>query len=219
MASARHTARLIGLALALLLVLPRFALRTGLAETACTGNNFDPSALRGDAAEGDWLVYRNTKDGLSFRYPPSMRVKERDPATFGYEEPFVPDVIVDLRGDGSNSRDLIVMRFICARGQKTPETAAARARALSESHPHEDSTGRVTTGAVGSMQIDGHEAIVTCGCGRAACQWSVVTLQPRECMIFPMDPGDPNESRLPLHDGESPLLSIIKTVHFQPTKR
>ena len=219
MASARHTARLIGLALSLLLVLPRFALRTGLAETACTENNFDPSALRGDAAEGDWLVYRNAKDGLSFRYPPSMRVEERDPATFGYEEPFVPDVIVDLRGDGSNNRDLIVMRFISARGQKRPEMAAARARSLLESHPHEDSTGRVSAGAVGSMQLDGHEAIVSCGCGRAACQWSVATLQSRECTIFPMDPGDPNASQIPLHDGEFPLLSIIKTVHFLPTKR
>jgi hypothetical protein len=86
MASARHTGRLIGLALGLSLVLPRFAPRTGLAEAArCAENNFDPSTLRGNAAEGDWLVYRNPKNGLSFRYPPSMRVEERDPVPFHFD--------------------------------------------------------------------------------------------------------------------------------------
>jgi hypothetical protein len=130
-------------------------------------------------------------------------------------------VIVDLRGDELNNPNIIVMRFICARGQKTPEMAAARARALLKTHPEEDPTGRVSDGAIGSVQVDGHEAIVSCGCGRAACSWSVVTLQPRECTIFPMDLGDPNESLLPLHDSEFPLLSIINTVHFEsvPSKR
>jgi hypothetical protein len=66
------------------LVLPSgFALRIGLAEAArCTQNSSDASALRGDAAEGDWRTYRNAKNGLSFRYPASMRVEERDPVSF-----------------------------------------------------------------------------------------------------------------------------------------
>ena len=220
MADFRHVALVTGLALVLSLNLPRFAPRTGLAEAArCAETNFDPSALRGNAAEGDWLVYRNPKNWLSFRYPPSMRVEERDPVPFHFDN--VPDVIVDLQDDELNNPNIIVMRFICARGQKTPEMAAARARALLKTHPEEDPTGRVSDGAIGSVQVDGHEAIVSCGCGRAACQWSVLTLQPRECTIFPMDPGDPNESLLPLHDSEFPLLSIINTVHFEsvPSKR
>jgi hypothetical protein len=66
------------------------------------------------------------------------------------------------------------------------------------------------------MQVDGHEAIVSCGCGRAACDWSVLTLQPRECSIFPMDSVEGSyDSLLPPHDGEFPLLSIINTLHFQ----
>jgi len=94
--------------------------------------------------------------------------------------------------------------------------ASARARALLETHPEQDRTGRVSTGAVGTMQIGGHEAIVNCGCGRAACRWSVLTLQPRECGIVVMEPGeDPHDSLLPVHDGEFPLLSIIETVHFE----
>jgi hypothetical protein len=101
------------------------------------------------------------------------------------------------------------VRFICARGEKTPEMAVARAHTLRESHPGED--GATT----GSMVVDGHEAIVGCGCGRAACQWSVVTLQPRECTIFPMHAGDgPGDEMLPPHDGQFPLLSIINSVHF-----
>ena len=124
----------------------------------------------------------------------------------------VPEVIVDLRADRLNNPDIIVVRFICARGEKTPEMAAARARTLRETHPEEDPTGRVSVGAIGSMQVDGHEAIVSCGCGRAACDWNVLTLQPHECDIFPMSGADPLP---PPHDGEFPLLSIINTVHFE----
>jgi hypothetical protein len=66
------------------------------------------------------------------------------------------------------------------------------------------------------MQIDGNEAIVSCGSGRAACQWSVLTLQPRECGIVVMEPGEgSHDSLLPVHDGEFPLLSIIETVRFE----
>jgi len=100
MSTATQIALIIGLALGWALGVSRFDPRTGLAQAACTASNFDPSALRGDAAEGDWLVYRNAWNGLSFRYPSSMQVKEQDPATFGYEKPFVPDVIVDLRAHG-----------------------------------------------------------------------------------------------------------------------
>jgi len=205
----RHPAFLIGFALGLvsLLWLPP---RTDLAQAACpTARNLVPSALRGDAAEGDWLVYRNAKTGLSFRYPPSMRIEERDPTKFGFED--IPDAIVDLRAaDNFPIRDFIVMRFICARGEKTPEMAAARARALLTAHPgkHESTPG--------SMELDGHEAIVHCFCGSAACAWRVITLQPRECTIFPMEPGGGFDDVLPPpHDGRFPLLSIINTVHFE----
>jgi len=100
-----------------------------LAERACpTVKNVDSSALRGDAAKDDWRVHRNAKSGLRFRYPPSMRVEERDPATFGLDE--VPDAIVDLRGDGEHGRDFIVLRFICRPGRRTAAMAAARTREL-----------------------------------------------------------------------------------------
>jgi len=41
-------------------------------------------------------------------------------------------------------------------------------------------------------------------------------LHPRECDIFPMEPGEGfNDNLPPSHDREFPLLSIIKTVHFE----
>lgn len=209
-----HRAFLIASALGMvsLLWLPS---RTEVVQAACpTARNLDPSALQGDAAEGDWHNYRNAKDGLSFRYPPSMRVEERDPAKFGFDN--LPEVIVDLRGDELNNPNIIVMRFICAQGQKTPEMAAARTRTLLKIHPEKDRTGRVTDGAIGTMQVDSHEAVVSCGCGRAACNWSVRTLQPHECETFPMVTGEGLKDDLPPpHDGEFPLLSIINTVHFE----
>jgi hypothetical protein len=209
MHSLRHYAFLIGFVLGLV-SLQALPPQSVLAEQACpTLRNLTPSALRGDAAEGDWLVYRNAKTGLSFRYPPSMRIEERDPATFGFDD--VPDAIVDLRADGFPVRELIVMRFICTRGEKTPEMAAARARALPSNHPGEKEVP-------GSIALDGHEAIVGCGCGSGAgaCRWNVVTLQPRECSIFPMESGQAfDDSYLPPHDGKFPLLSILHTVHFE----
>jgi hypothetical protein len=50
-----------------------------LKEERCDMNGFGASALRGDKAQSEWLVYTNPKNSLSFRYPPSMRVEERDP--------------------------------------------------------------------------------------------------------------------------------------------
>jgi hypothetical protein len=185
-----------------------------LAQTRCVPENLNPSALRGDAAEGNWLSYRNPKNGLSFRYPPSMRVEELDPVPFHFD--VVPDVVVDLKGDELNNPNITVMRFVCARGQKTPEMAASKAHALLKTHPKENRSGRVDEGAVGSMQVDGHQAIVSCGCGRAACQFSVLTLQPHECQILPMVSGEGHGDNLPPpHDGEFPLLSIINAVHFE----
>ncbi len=65
--------------------------------------------MRGDQAEGDWLVYRNTRNGLSFRYPPSMQAVDVDAVKLGMvrDTDNVPDV-VDLRGTG------MIVRFICA---------------------------------------------------------------------------------------------------------
>lgn len=210
----RHPALLLGLILGVvsLFWLPS---RTVLAESGCIrARNLDPSALQGDAAAAEWRTYRNAKNGLTFRYPPTMWVKERDPVSFHFDS--VPDVIVDVMGDLPNNPNIIPMRFICAQGPKTPEMAAAKARALLKTHPQENATGRVTGGAIGSMQVDGYEAIVSCSCGRAACHWSVLTLSPRECDIFPIVPGEySNDDLPPPHDGEFPLLSIIKTVHFE----
>lgn len=170
----------------------------------------------GDRVEGDWLVYRNTKNGLSFRYPSSMQIKEWDPASFGYDKAFTPDVIVDLR-----AHDSTVMRFICASGEQTPAMAASKI--LRQTNQAEDGCGTL------SMQIDGHkaiEAVVGSSCGRnpsgrgAVCTWRIATYQPRECDIFPLGNGRESDHDFPpAHDGQFPLLSIIQTVYFEPTKR
>lgn len=185
-----------------------------LAQNRCVSRNLSLSALQGDAAEADWLSYRNPINGLAFLYPPSMRVEERNPATFHFD--VAPEVIVDLKGNEPNNPNVTVMRFICAAGRKTPEMAAGKARALLKTRPESTPGGSVANGAIGAMQIDGHEAIVSCGCGRAACHYGIVTLQPYECRILPMVTGDGfADNDPPPHDGEFPLLSIIKTVHFE----
>ncbi len=140
-----------------------------------------------DTAEGgtttnaaDWLSYHNAATGLVFRYPPTLRIRERDPQSFG-----LPDVeeITDLLGDTTVNPGTIALRFIVWRGERTPEMAAAKARDEREKHARPD---RDTRESLTTIQLDGHEALVSLGCGRAACHWAVSILQPRDCAIFTM---------------------------------
>jgi hypothetical protein len=164
---------------------------------------------KADAVPAEWLSYRNAATGLSFRYPPSLRIHERDPESFG-----LPDVerITDLLGDTKLNPGTIVLRFLIKRGETTPEMAAAKARTEREKYarPDWDSRESVTT-----VQLDGHEALVSIGCGRAACHWAVSILQPRECAILTLVNEPIEDSFSPPHDGTFPLLSIIKTVHLE----
>jgi hypothetical protein len=143
-----------------------------------------------------------------------MRVEERDPMPFHFD--VVPELVLDLKSDEPNNPNVTVMRFICAQGHKTREMAASKARAVLKTHPNEDPNGRIADGAIGTMQVDGLEAIVSCGCGRAACSYTVLTLQPYECRILPMVSGEGFlDNSPPPPDGEFPQLSIMKTVHFE----
>lgn len=185
------------------------------AQDRCAPRKLSPVALRGDVAASNWLTYRSPKNGLTFRYPESMWVKELDPTSFHLD--VVPELVLDIKANESNNPDSTILRFICARGRETPEMASSDARALLKTRPHENPSGRVDEGAIGTMQVDGHEAVVSCSCGRAACHYRVLTLQPYECKILPtVSKGDIRDNLPPPHDGDFPILSIINTVHFEP---
>src|SRR5947208_15894960 len=106
----------------------------------------------GAASPAEWVPYHNSATGLSFRYPASLRIRERDPRSFG-----LPDAeeVTELVGDTKLNPGTVVLRFIVNRGETTPETAAAKARAVRERYarPDTDSRESLTT-----MQLDGHEA-------------------------------------------------------------
>jgi hypothetical protein len=165
-------------------------------------------AVADTANSTDWIAYHNTATGLSFRYPAYLRIHERDPRSFGLPE---AEEITDLVGDTKVNPGTIVLRFIVNRGETTPETAAAKSRSIREAASSDpDSRESVTF-----MELDGHEAPVSVGCGRGACHWSVNILQPRECKILSMLAGaDADEAVPPPRDGIFPLLSIIESVHF-----
>jgi hypothetical protein len=90
--------------------------------------------------------------------------------------------------------------------------AAAKASDEREKYarPDRDRRESLTT-----MHLDGHEALVSVGCGRAACGWAVNILQPRDCGIFTMITEPIEDTLSPPHDGTFPLLSIIETVHLE----
>ena len=153
-----------------------------------------------------WVLYRNAATGLTFRYPPSLRIQERNVQEFG-----LPDAeqIVDLVGDTEMNPGTVVLRFIVQRGMPTPQTVAARSRSL-----------RKSCKSVTPMPIDGHQAFVCVYTGRAAIHWEIEVLEPRQCTILSLLAGaDSYQADPPPHDGTFPILSIIKTVHFESPKK
>lgn len=161
-------------------------------------------ALPAFAQQTHWIQFHDPGSGLSFRYPPDLHVRRRDPRKFG-----LPNVqtIVDLTGNTKLNPGTTVLRFIVKRGWVSAGEAAKRRAELR----------RVCT-KTSLMALGGHEAVVCVSHGRAAIHWSVEILEPRQCTILTLLAGaDYKQSLPPPHDGEFPLLSIIHTVRFTPT--
>ena len=78
----------------------------------------------GAASPAEWVPYHNSATGLSFRYPASLRIRERDPRPFRVPE---GGEVTDVVGDTDVNPGTVVLRFIVKRGEITPETAAAKA--------------------------------------------------------------------------------------------
>jgi len=162
--------------------------------------------VRNHVSTQDWILYRNAATRISFRYPPSLRIHERNVQEFGLQD---AELIADLVGDTKLDPGTVVLRFIVNRGVATSQTVAARSQFL-----------RSGCKSVSSMPLDGHQTLVCVSCGRAACHWTVEVLEPRECTILTLLAGDDTDQALPPpHDGIFPLLSIIKTVHFESPRR
>jgi len=184
-----------------------FALESGVALGMERGGG-------GAASPAEWVPYHNAATGLSFRYPRSLRVRERDPRPFRVPE---GGEVTDLVGDTATNPDTTVLRFLVNPGEMTPEIAARRARGLRENHANDTPNSRES---LTPMQLDGHEALVEVSCGRGACHWYVNLLQPRECTILSLLVGtDSDEALSPPHDGLFPLLSIIRTVQFDTSAK
>ncbi len=166
---------------------------------------------RGPGASAQWQEYRNAATGLSFKYPPTMRVLERSARAFGLS----PDlVIIDLVGDTPANRS-VALRFECSAGTVTPEQATGDIQRAFDQHASDPDP----RDSLKAIDLDGHEALESVACGRAACHWRVSFLQPGRCDVFSLLGGaDANDAARPPRDGRFPLLSILKTVHFETAK-
>jgi hypothetical protein len=189
-----------------------------------------PTAIPTEAPSGTtaWREFHDAAIGLSFRYPPSLRVREEEPELRippAMDSLPPPDLAtaVDLVGDTPVNRGTIVLSFVVFRQTTTPEMAAKKIKKAFEfqSRLHEaeiedaPESGRPVCSSLSTMRLDGHEALLVIDCGRAAWHWRIITLQPRPCLIYTGLMGsDSTESVPPPHDGMFPLLSIIRTVHI-----
>jgi hypothetical protein len=179
-----------------------------------------------------WREFHDPAAGLSFRYPPSLRVREKEPQEFG--SPLITDQdlrnpstglaqVVDLIGDTPVNTGTIVLSFLLFRETTIPETAAGKIKKAFEfqSRLHEaeienaPESGRPVCSSLSTIRLDGLEAVLRIDCGRAALHWQIIIMQPRSCLISTGLMGnDYVESVPPPHDGMFPLLSIIRTVHI-----
>ncbi|HUX11050.1 MAG TPA: hypothetical protein VMW51_10430 [Terriglobia bacterium] len=150
-----------------------------------------------------WVPFHDPQTGLSFRYPPNLRVRRRDPRTFGLPR---VESIVDLIGDTRTNPGTVVLRFLVLRGYLSPGARAKRREEL-----------RRGCKTISTLNLGGQKAVVCVSAGSAAIHWSVEILGPRECSILTLLGGaDYRQSLPPPHDGEFPLLSIIRTVRLRP---
>ena len=181
-------------------------------------------------ATSGWREFQDPAVGLSFRYPPSLRVRVKEPQEFGIPPLTDQDLsspstglaqAVDLIGDTPVNTGTIVLSFLLFRETTTPEMAAEKIkRAFKfQSRVHEAEienapvSGRPVCSSLRTIHLDGHEALLRIDCGRAAWHWQIIIMQPRPCLISTGLMGnDYVESVPPPHDGMFPLLSIIRTV-------
>lgn len=155
----------------------------------------------GAAQSADWIQFQDLQTGLSFQYPPDLHLRRRNPQKFGLPG---TETIVDLIGNTKLNPGTVVLRFLVKRGYVSVQE---RQNKLEELHRVWERTSFIA--------VDGHKAVVCVSGGRAAVGWSVELLEPRECTIVTLLGGaDYRQSLPPPHNGEFPLLSIIRTVHF-----
>lgn len=148
-----------------------------------------------------WIQFQDAQTGLTFRYPPNLRIRWSGP--HGFDLATVQSV-VELIGDTRVNPGTVVLRFLIRRGRLTSSARAKKLELL-----------RRGCKATSSLMIGGHKAVVCVSTWSAATRWSVEILEPRECTIVTLLGGaDADQAVPPPHDGEFPLLSVMRTVHF-----
>ena len=153
------------------------------------------------AQTSQWIQFHDPKTGLSFRYPPDLHIRHRDPRHFNL--PALQSV-VELIGDTRVNPGTVVLRFLVRRGHLSPSARVEKLKQL-----------RKACKSTRPLMIDGHEAVVCVSAGSAATHWSVEILDPRKCTIVTLLGGaDADQAAPPPHDGKFPLLSIMRTVRF-----
>jgi hypothetical protein len=171
--------------------------------------------------KNEWRLYENSVVGLSFRYPPSLRVRERKQEEFlGVNPP--PAAVIELLGSTQNDPDVIVLRFFVADEHTSPETGAydVPRRSLRDlwsrlrGGQDRDRPSRKSEYFI----VDGQKAVIRFTCGRSgAGHWSIHILHPKPCSVVSFAPAKPFHDLCHTagpHDYTFPVLSIIRTVRL-----
>lgn len=128
-----------------------------------------PSGSR--ASDRDWKLYRNAATGLSFRYPPSLQIRERSLHRAGLPD---ADAIVDL----VDAQKTLVLGFVVYHDAATAFQPLDR--------------------GCKPIRLGGQEAAFECVMCWPACMWSVEILSPRLCSIGSSSPPPLKDKIVPV---------------------
>jgi len=197
-----------------------------LVSSSTTNARHEPAGQPTPDTSG-WPTYSNAFAGLSFKYPPSLRLRERDPREFqrppGVTDPlgldFPPQLVIELIGDTPINRGTIVLQFQSSRDPITKKMAEKKIKNAIKMMP-EDYL-RELPSSLKTDHLDGHRDLLYVGCDRGGqCHWIIYMLQPHQCLIRPgLTGADADEAAPPPHNGRFPLLSILRTVHLEPPSK
>lgn len=166
-----------------------------------------------------WLHYNDNTSGLSFRYPPSMQVRE-DTKDFLASNPFghiqkivileTKELVVPSVGGPGHT----VLVFFVKENRIFPD------RPWVETFETEQKGCRRWRSHI----INGHRALECISCGSAACDLSIELFDPHRCTIH-VDAlqegifgGNGDFLNQKLYDASLPVPSIIDSIHFASAK-
>jgi hypothetical protein len=149
----------------------------------------------------DWLTYRSSSFGFSFRYPETLAANTRNADSFNIEGLVLCVELVD-----KNNPDITALRIMVSEPSNNPSALKKDSFSL-----------RKKCKKYKELIIGGRKAVNCVTCSKGACSWKIVFPGARQLEVLTML-KDEIEQTGP-EDRTYPLLSIINSLKFRASNK